>query len=70
MTWAMQARQDFIAGRLMLVGRINRADISAHFGVSTAQASVDLRAFKAANPDACVHNMSAKTYIAGPRLAR
>lgn len=61
LTWAQEVRQDYLAGRLMLVGAFNRSDLCRQFRISTPQASVDIRAFLAAHPE--VHyDASAKCF--------
>jgi hypothetical protein len=57
-----QHRQAWIAETLRVFGYINREHIERKFGISTPQASMDLRAFLKANPEAIVYNMSAKRY--------
>lgn len=68
--WSVERRLAFIAQRLLWEGRINRADIVSHFGVSPNQASADLRRFEAAHPAALAYDTRARTYRAGPGLPR
>lgn len=64
MRWFARHRQDWIAETLKVFGFINREHLEKKFGVSTAQASHDLKAFQKSNPDAVRYDASAKMYIA------
>lgn len=63
MNWAAKQRQTFIRERLNETGQINRADIMEQFGISVAQASLDLTAFREENPRAMVYDLKMKTYL-------
>lgn len=63
MNWAAKQRQIFIRERLNETGQINRADIMKEFGISVAQASLDLSTFRDQNPRAVVYDLRAKTYL-------
>lgn len=62
MNWAAKQRQIFIRERLNETGQINRADIMQEFGISIAQASLDLSAFRDENPKAVTYDLKLKTY--------
>lgn len=66
--WSVERRLVFIAQRLMWEGRINRADIVLHFGVSPNQASADLKRFEDTYPASLAYDTRARTYRAGPGL--
>jgi len=68
--WSVERRLEFIASRLQWEGRINRADLVGRFGVSPNQATADLKRFEALHPDALRYDQRAKTYRAGPGVAR
>lgn len=50
MRWQVKHRMAFIARKLLATGKINRADIMQEFGISTPQASIDLREFQKIAP--------------------
>lgn len=62
--WFTQHRQEWITETLRVFGFINREHIERKFGISSAQASLDLRLFQANNPGAITYNKSAKRYEA------
>lgn len=62
MRWFEQHRQEWIAETLRVFGFINRQHIERKFGVSTPQASLDLRTYQEKHPDAVSYNKSAKRY--------
>ncbi|MEG3619814.1 WYL domain-containing protein [Magnetovibrio sp. PR-2] len=62
--WEAQFRLRFIEARLFWSGRINRADIINHFGVSQPQASTDLKLYQKLAPGNAIYDSSAKTYRA------
>lgn len=64
MKWFAQHRQEWIAETLRVFGFINREHIELKFGVSTPQASLDLREFQKANPKAIEYDTSQKRYLA------
>lgn len=64
MNWFTDQRQRWIAETLGIFGFINREHIERKFGVSTPQASMDLREFQKRNPGAVSYDVSAKRYIA------
>ena len=63
MAWAEEYRQEWIAQTLRVFGFINRFHIMRMFGVSDAQASLDLRRFMREHPGAMAYDGSAKRYV-------
>lgn len=64
--WGPERRREFIDFRLLWDGKINRAELVEHFGISTQQASSDLARYAELAPDNLVYDKSAKVYRAGP----
>jgi hypothetical protein len=64
--WRERPRLQFIDWRLRWDGRLNRSDLTAFFGVSVPQASLDIAAYQALAPDAMRYDRSAKVYVAAP----
>lgn len=64
MNWFAQQRQEWTAETLRVFGFINREHIERKFGVSTPQASTDLRIFQQHNPGRIAYDGSAKRYVA------
>lgn len=64
MRWPEEQRMKFITSRLAARGFINRSHITAKFGVSIPQASLDLRKYLQMNPESMVYNATAKRYEA------
>lgn len=62
--WFTQQRLEWIAETLRVFGYINREHIEKKFGVSTPQASLDLREFQRLHPDAVTYDKSSKRYVA------
>lgn len=60
--WFKAQRIAWISETVDIFGFINREHIERKFGVSTPQASLDLRDAMAAYPDLIVYNRSAKRY--------
>lgn len=60
--WFEEHRQDWIAEVVRIFGFINRTHIQRKFGISTAQASIDLQTYQRRNPDAVSYNKTAKRY--------
>jgi len=54
---------EWIAETLRVFGFINREHIQRKFGVSTPQASIDLKNFQRLHPDACEYNLQSKRFI-------
>jgi hypothetical protein len=63
-SWAKEARQDYLAGRLLLTGRFAPADLVDHFRIGMPEASEDIRRFHASNPGAVAYDLPAKAYLA------
>lgn len=63
MRWAKQQRLRFIADRVLARGRVNRHEIQTEFGISQAQASVDLRDYQRLQPGVVTYDASAKAYV-------
>jgi predicted DNA-binding transcriptional regulator YafY len=64
MRWGVEKRLEFIEFRLFWEGRINRADIMEHFGVSVPQASKDLSLYEEKAPGNLVYDKREKRYFA------
>ena len=62
--WFARHRQDWIAETVRIFGFINREHIERKFGVSTPQASMDLRQYQDENPGMIDYNRSTKRYEA------
>jgi len=68
MKWGVERRYEFIEFRLYWEGRINRADLTTVFGISTPQASMDLNAYIKDAPNNLSYDKSAKTYVRGKKF--
>lgn len=64
MNWFTDRRQEWIAETIHIFGFINREHLERKFGISTPQASHDLRTFQKEHPDLVIYNASAKRYEA------
>jgi hypothetical protein len=62
MRWFENHRLEWIAEMLRVYGYINREHIERKFGISTPQASADLRRFQTEHPGACTYNSKTKRY--------
>lgn len=62
--WFVQHRQEWIAETVRIFGFINREHIQRKFGISTPQASYDLRLFQEERPGVIVYDKRAKRYVA------
>lgn len=60
--WFKRTRIDWIFEMVEIYGFINREHIQTKFGVSTPQASMDLRDAMTARPGVIVYNPNAKRY--------
>lgn len=65
MRWFGQHRQEWIAEALRVYGFINRAHLMRKFGISDAQATIDLRRYAQANPGSITYDKIAKRYVLG-----
>jgi hypothetical protein len=61
--WGAEARLKFIEFRLYWEGRINRGDLQSHFGISTPQASLDLKAYTKLAPGNFYYDKQRKAYF-------
>lgn len=62
--WGQQRRLEFIDFRLYWEGRINRADLTEHFGISVPQASLDLARYQEIVPQNLIYERREKVYLA------
>lgn len=62
--WGIEQRLEFIDFRLLWEGRINRQDVKDFFGISTPQASSDMRRYMESAPGNTFYDKSLKTYVA------
>jgi len=63
LSWGVGRRLEFIEFRLYWEGGINRADITAQFGVSVPQASKDLSQYQDLAPGNMLYDKSGKRYL-------
>lgn len=70
MRWFERQRQEWIAKRLRRFGFINRKHIEDEFGISTPQASHDLKVFQELNPKAIAYDVYEKRYVADPNYLK
>ena len=61
--WGLAKRFELIEWRVYWDGRINRGEIEERFGVSTPQASLDLRAYQEAAPNNIRYDPTEKAYV-------
>jgi len=61
--WGLAQRFEMIEWRAHWLGRVNRSDLEDRFGVSTPQASVDLRAYQEAAPGNIEYDSTQKAYV-------
>ena len=62
--WGQDRRLEFIDFRLRWDGRINRSDLTEHFGISVPQASLDIARYLELAPDNLRYDRSARVYVA------
>lgn len=62
-TWYQNHRLEWIRESVQIFGAINREHIEAKFGVSTPQASLDIRNAMERWPDLMEYDTSAKRYV-------
>lgn len=60
--WSTQKRLQFLEFKLYWEGRVNRGDLTAEFGISIPQASVDFTKYQEMAPMNISYNSSAKYY--------
>jgi WYL domain len=63
--WGQERRFAFIDFRLLWDGRINRSDLTTHFGISVPQASMDLASYQELAPQNLIYDKQQKAYIIG-----
>lgn len=61
--WGLQRRFEMIEWRAYWLGRFNRSDLEDRFGVSTPQASADLRSYQEAVPGNIEYDPTEKAYV-------
>lgn len=66
--WGQERRLEFIDFRLRWDGRLNRSDLTAFFGISVPQASLDLSRYIELAPGNLVYDRSARIYVASPEF--
>lgn len=62
--WFVRQRQEWIYETLRVFGFINREHLERKFGISTPQASADIKAFMCAHPMLISYDLNAKRYVA------
>jgi len=60
--WGTQKRLQYLEGKLYWEGKVNRGDLTAEFGISIPQASVDFTKYQELAPQNIAYNASAKYY--------
>ena len=63
MNWFAHERRKWITETIRVFGFINREHIERKFGVSTPQASMDLREYMRMNPGMITYDKSLKRYV-------
>jgi hypothetical protein len=66
LSWGLERRLQFIDFRLRWERRINRMDLTDHFGLSIPQASLDIAKYTELAPKNLAYDRSSKTYTATP----
>lgn len=66
LSWGLDSRLQFIDFRLRWERRINRMDLTEHFGISVPQASLDIAKYTELAPGNLAYDRSSKTYTAAP----
>lgn len=66
--WSARERLAFIERCLWWHGTVYRGDMMRVFGISPAQASVDIQLYLKLNPEATTYNLSSKRYEANPEM--
>lgn len=62
--WSTRKRLHYLEFKLFWEGRVNRGDLTAEFGISIPQASVDFTRYQELAPHNISYNPSAKYYMA------
>lgn len=60
--WGTQKRLQYLEGKLYWEGKVNRGDLTAEFGISIPQASVDFTKYQEMASQNIAYNASAKYY--------
>ena len=68
LSWGLESRLQFIDFRLRWERRINRMDLTEHFGISVPQASLDIAKYTELAPNNLTYDRSSKTYTAAPNF--
>lgn len=68
LSWGLESRLQFIDFRLRWERRINRMDLTEHFGISVPQASLDIAKYSELAPNNLTYDRSSKTYTAAPNF--
>jgi predicted DNA-binding transcriptional regulator YafY len=66
LSWGLESRLQFIDFRLRWERRINRIDLTEHFGISVPQASLDISKYTELAPSNLTYDRRSKTYTATP----
>jgi hypothetical protein len=70
MNWFTEQRLAWIKESVEIFGAVRRENIMQKFGISTAQASLDLREVRSRWPDLIQYDLSEKAYKATSPMAR
>lgn len=70
LSWGLESRLQFIDFRLRWERRINRMDLTEHFGISVPQASLDISKYMELAPSNLTYDRSSKTYTAAQVFTR
>lgn len=62
--WGQDRRLEFLDFRLQWDGRINRSNLTEHFGISVPQASLDIARYLELAPGNLVYDRSSRVYVA------
>lgn len=61
--WSTRKRLQYLEFKLYWEGRVNRGDLTAEFGISIPQASLDFTKYQEMTPKNIFYNSSAKYYV-------
>ena len=61
--WGQAQRFELIEWHLYWLGRVNRSVLEERFGISTQQASLDLRSYQESAPNNIEYDLTEKTYV-------
>lgn len=67
-TWSQRRRFEFIEWKLFWEGRLNRSDLEDTFGISTPQASLDLRRYREEAAENVEYDLNRKGYRPAPAM--